>query len=260
MSHLEAQVFINIMSFGFKHGVPNDVDLVFDMRVLPNPYNVESLRDKKIIEAINKSENNFGLILFDEIHKCGASNTDQAQNLLKLDADFKVGATGTLTVNTPESCRMPLFWTNNDFATLTNFKSQYLSYGGFNNRMVVGTKNLEVLKEEIANCSIRRTLYDVRKDIPPLTIDVEYLDMEEDQQKFYEAIKEGVKEEADRIELKAGNLLALTTRLRQATACPSVLTTQNIGSVKVARAFEYIQEITSQGEKVVVFCAHIEKL
>ena len=222
--------------------------------------NVESLRDKRIIEAINKSENRFGLILFDEIHKCGASNTDQAQNLLKLDAPFKVGATGTLTVNTPESCRMPLFWTNNDFATLTNFKSQYLSYGGFNNRMVVGTKNLEVLKEEIANCSIRRTLYDVRKDIPPLTIDVEYLDMEEDQQKFYEAIKEGVKEEADKIELKAGNLLALTTRLRQATACPSVLTTQNIESAKVARAFEYIQEITSQGEKVVVFSVFKEPL
>ena len=42
--HFEG-LFIQIMSFGFKHGVPNDVDLVFDMRVLPNPYNVESLRE-----------------------------------------------------------------------------------------------------------------------------------------------------------------------------------------------------------------------
>ena len=57
---------------------------------------------------------------------------------------------------------------------------------------------------------------------------------------FYEAIKDGVKEEADKIELKAGNLLALTTRLRQATACPSVLTTQDVESIKVNRAFEYI--------------------
>lgn len=32
--------------------------------------NVESLRDSKIVEAINKSENKFGLIVFDEIHKC----------------------------------------------------------------------------------------------------------------------------------------------------------------------------------------------
>lgn len=32
--------------------------------------NVESIRDNKIVEAIKKSENKFGLILFDEIHKC----------------------------------------------------------------------------------------------------------------------------------------------------------------------------------------------
>jgi UPF0042 nucleotide-binding protein len=42
--HFEG-LFIQVMSFGFKHGVPNDIDLVFDMRVLPNPYNVESLRE-----------------------------------------------------------------------------------------------------------------------------------------------------------------------------------------------------------------------
>lgn len=222
--------------------------------------NVESLRDNKIIEAIKTSENKFNLILFDEAHKIGAPNTDQYNNLMKLDADFKVAASGTIVVNSALSCFPSLRFTDNDQATLTNFKSQYLCYGGFGGKQVTGSKNLEVLREEIANCSIRRTLYDVRADIPQLTIDTEYLEMEEDQQKFYEAIKEGVKEEADKIELKAGNILALTTRLRQATACPSVLTTQNIESVKVTRAFEYIQEITSQGEKVVVFSMFKEPL
>jgi SNF2 family DNA or RNA helicase len=222
--------------------------------------NVESLRDSKIVESIKTSENKFGLILFDEAHKIGAPNTDQYSNLMKLDADFKVAATGTLIVNSPLSAFPSLKFTDNEQATLTNFKSQYCAFGGFGNKQIIGNKNLEVLREEIANCSIRRTLYDVRADIPELTIDVEYLEMEEDQQKFYEAIKEGVKEEADKIELKAGNLLALTTRLRQATACPSVLTTQAIDSVKVERAFEYIQEITSQGEKVVVFSMFKEPL
>ena len=222
--------------------------------------NVESIRDIKVVEAIKKSENRFGLILFDEAHRIGAPNTIQYDNLMKLDADFKVAATGTLIVNSPLSAFPSLKFTDNEKATLTNFKSQYCQFGGFGNKQIIGSKNLEVLREEIANCSIRRTLYDVRADIPQLTIDVEYLEMEEDQQKFYEAIKEGVKEEADKIELKAGNLLALTTRLRQATACPSVLTTQDISSIKVERAFEYIQEITSQGEKVVVFSVFKEPL
>jgi SNF2 family DNA or RNA helicase len=222
--------------------------------------NVESIRDPKIVEAIKTSENKFGLIAFDEAHKIGAPDTTQYNNLMKLDADFKVAATGTLIVNSPLSAFPSLKFTDNESATLTNFKSQYCAFGGFGNKQIIGSKNLEVLREEIANCSIRRTLYDVRKDIPPLTIDVEYLEMEEDQQKFYEAIKEGVKEEADKIDLKAGNLLALTTRLRQATACPSVLTTQAIESIKVNRAFEYIEEITSQGEKVVVFSMFKEPL
>ena len=222
--------------------------------------NVESIRDPKIVEAIKSSKNKFGLILFDEAHKIGAPDTAQYTNLMKLDSDFKVAATGTLIVNSPLSAFPSLKFTNNDSATLTNFKSQYCTFGGFGNKQITGNKNLEVLREEIANCSIRRTLYDVRADIPKLTIDVEYLEMEEDQQKFYEAIKEGVKEEADKIELKSGNLLALTTRLRQATACPGVLTTQDIESIKVNRAFEYIQEITSQGEKVVVFSVFKEPL
>jgi SNF2 family DNA or RNA helicase len=222
--------------------------------------NVESIRDKKIVEAIKTSENKFGLIAFDEAQKIGAYGTDQCTNLMKLDADFKVAATGTLVMNNPVSCFSSLKFTDNDSATLTNFKSQYCNFGGFKNNQVIGFKNLDVLREEIAACSIRRTLYDVRADIPKLTIDVEYLEMEEDQQKFYEAIREGVKEEADKIELKAGNLLALTTRLRQATACPSVLTTQGIESIKVERAFEYIQEICSQGEKVVVFSMFKEPL
>ena len=39
-------LFVTIMSFGFKYGTPSDADLVFDVRFLPNPYYVESLRPK----------------------------------------------------------------------------------------------------------------------------------------------------------------------------------------------------------------------
>ena len=39
-------LFVTVMSFGFKYGIPADVDLVFDVRFLPNPYYVENLRPK----------------------------------------------------------------------------------------------------------------------------------------------------------------------------------------------------------------------
>jgi UPF0042 nucleotide-binding protein len=35
-----------IVSFGFKYGLPQDADLVFDLRFLPNPYFVSSMRDR----------------------------------------------------------------------------------------------------------------------------------------------------------------------------------------------------------------------
>jgi RNase adapter protein RapZ len=38
------QLSINVVSFGFKHGLPADVDLVFDLRFLPNPHWVDELR------------------------------------------------------------------------------------------------------------------------------------------------------------------------------------------------------------------------
>ena len=33
------------MSFGYKHGLPMEADLVFDARFLPNPYYVDELRE-----------------------------------------------------------------------------------------------------------------------------------------------------------------------------------------------------------------------
>ena len=38
------EISVNVLSFGFKYGMPLDADLVFDVRFLPNPYYVEALR------------------------------------------------------------------------------------------------------------------------------------------------------------------------------------------------------------------------
>ncbi|MDI6716256.1 MAG: RNase adapter RapZ [Actinomycetota bacterium] len=50
-------IMITVMSFGYKYGMPLDADLVMDVRFLPNPHYVESLRDfngtdKKVCEFV----------------------------------------------------------------------------------------------------------------------------------------------------------------------------------------------------------------
>ena len=42
---------VTVMSFGYKHGVPPDADLVFDCRFLPNPHWVEELRPLTGLDA-----------------------------------------------------------------------------------------------------------------------------------------------------------------------------------------------------------------
>jgi RNase adapter protein RapZ len=40
----ESSTFVTFLSFGFKHGIPIDADLVFDVRFLPNPHYIDDLR------------------------------------------------------------------------------------------------------------------------------------------------------------------------------------------------------------------------
>ncbi|MBQ9967181.1 MAG: RNase adapter RapZ [Oscillospiraceae bacterium] len=42
---------VNVMSFGFKYGIPVEADLVFDVRFLPNPYYIEGLKHKTGADA-----------------------------------------------------------------------------------------------------------------------------------------------------------------------------------------------------------------
>jgi UPF0042 nucleotide-binding protein len=53
------EFLVTVVSFGFKHGIPMDADLLFDVRFLPNPYYVEGLRecsgnDKEVVDYLDR--------------------------------------------------------------------------------------------------------------------------------------------------------------------------------------------------------------
>ena len=53
--------FVTILSFGFKYGIPEDSDLVFDVRFLPNPYYIPELKpltgnDHEVYDYVMESE------------------------------------------------------------------------------------------------------------------------------------------------------------------------------------------------------------
>ena len=46
-----AAMRVNVLSFGHKHGLPSEADLLFDVRFLPNPYYVAELKEKTGLDA-----------------------------------------------------------------------------------------------------------------------------------------------------------------------------------------------------------------
>ena len=213
--------------------------------------NIESIRDEKLVKTLKNGRNQFDMIVLDEAHVCKSNTSQQGKNLLKLDAKYKIALTGTLLLNDPLDAYMPLKWIGKENASLTNFRYQYCNYGGPFGNDFLGYKNIDVLKEQLNSCSLRRTK-DLL-DLPEKTIINEILDMDPRHEKFYNDIKQGIIDEVDKVKLRTANLLAMMARLRQATVCPSILTTENIPPTKLNRCKELVEEIVSNGNKVVVF-------
>ena len=221
--------------------------------------NIETLRSEEFIDAINYGPNDIGMIVVDEIHRANNTKSQQGHNLLKLTSPYEIGATGTLLTSAPINAYLPLKWLGVDKANLTNYKRQYCEFGGFGGHEIIGYKNLEILKDEIDSNSLRRTK-DILPDLPEKTIIKELVTLSDEHRKFYNDVKKGVKEECDKINLNTSNLLSLVTRLRQATACPQILTTSNIRSSKLDRCVELAEDLISKGEKVVVFSTFKESV
>lgn len=214
--------------------------------------NIETIRDDRIIKSILSGPNEFDMIVLDEAHVCKNSTSHQGENLLKLNkATYRVPATGTLILNNPLDSYVLLRWIDADRSTKTNFENYYCVYGGNFGNDFIGFRNLDTLKTQLDLYSLRR-----RKDLlnlPPKTVIEEYVDMGDVQRKFYEDVKAGIKDEVDKVNLYPDAVLGMVLRLRQATACPSILSSNPIPSAKIDRCCDLCDQIISEGNKVVIF-------
>ena len=215
--------------------------------------NIETLRSDEILHELTHGKaNKFDMIVLDEVHKCKDHNSQQGKHLLKLkDAKHKIGLTGTVLLNSPLDAYVPLKWIGVDKSNYTNYRYFYCNYDSKFGNYVTGYKNIDVLKNQLDRCSLRRTK-DIL-DLPPKNIIHEYVDMDLDQQRFYENLVNGELSQIDRVSISNESLLSMVVRMMQATACPQVLTTENISSAKVDRAIDIAKQILDNNEKVVIF-------
>jgi UPF0042 nucleotide-binding protein len=90
-------LFVTIMSFGFKYGIPIDADLIFDVRFMPNPYYVDELKyktgnDEEVRQFVMNSEVSWKFLdkLYDMIKFLIPNYIQEGKNQLVIG----VGCTG----------------------------------------------------------------------------------------------------------------------------------------------------------------------
>lgn len=221
--------------------------------------NIESLRSDALVKGILKGKNKFDMCVVDEIHTCKSASASQSKNLLKLNKfKYKIGATGTLFMNSPLDTYVPLKWIGAERACQSTCKYYYSVYGGQFGNDFMGYRNLDTLKQQLSAYSLRRDKSLL--NLPDKTIIPEYVDMPDNQRKFYDNIKAGIVDEVDKVKLNPNIVLSMATRLRQATACPSILTTESIPSAKIDRAVDLCKQLIPQGNKVVIFSTYKESV
>ena len=93
----EKVVSVVLYSFGFKHGVPVDANMVWDVRFLPNPYWQEELRpmsgqDQPVADFVIKSEQ--GKRFVELLKPLLEFHLDSNNQLKKKNLRFAIGCTG----------------------------------------------------------------------------------------------------------------------------------------------------------------------
>lgn len=242
-------------------------DKLDDLMKLPSNFflitNIETLRQLKttkgkktifpIAERIQElcELNEIGMVVFDEAHKAKNPTSQQGKALLKIKPKYALPMSGTFLVNSPLDLYVPLKWAGFETHSFYQYKRHYCVMGGYGGSEVIGYQNLDELRAIMDKAMLRRTKDDVL-DLPPKVHTVEYVEMGKNQNTIYEEVKQELRQNIDKIKLNS-NPLAQMIRLRQATGCPSILSSTMTQSAKLDRLEELIEDMVAVGQKAVVY-------
>lgn len=129
------------------------------------------------------------------------------------------------------------------------------------------TEKQKQLKRLIEPLIMRRTKEQVAKELPPLTEQVIYCEMTEEQGKAYEAEKSKARRiildtlEQNKPESSTVNVLAALTRLRQLANHPAMLDEySHISSGKFDEVTQMIESVISENHKILIFSSFVKHL
>lgn len=137
------------------------------------------------------------------------------------------------------------------------FQNRYAIFGGYNNKEIIGYKNIQELKELIQENMLRRRKKDKLKELPDIIFKTVSLKLTQKQEHAYEAVREEIMQELEYTDISSiPNVLSKLLRLQQVTNSLDLIGAEpNPNNSSKLLALDDILEnlIESAGEKVILF-------
>ncbi len=191
----------------------------------------------------------FDCIIIDELHRCKDGSTQQAKFVMGLtrEKEYIFGLTGTPVVNKPKDLISQLYIINQLGAIVPNYKYFMDRYCGGNGQ---GAHNLKELNYKLAStCFFQRQKKEVLKELPDKMRSIVLCDITT--RKEY---NDAINDLADYLKEYRKATDAQVERSMRGELMVRIGVCKNISARgKLNEVFEYVDEVTESGEKVVVF-------
>lgn len=219
----------------------------------------QGLKEKStIVDCLNyqAEQGNLGMLVVDEVHKIKDINSQQTVGIMALDKRIsKLLMTGTLLVNNPHDLFCPMSICGLISYNKYVFDSKFIVKDEYRNE--IGYQNMDELHNILYKSSLRRTKELL--DLPPKIYKQEWLELNKDEQNVFDQIIGKASFKLDKIE-EPNEMVAIITRMRQATVASELLTSKKITSTKFERLNDILEEAQLNNQKVLVFCPFTKAL
>jgi non-specific serine/threonine protein kinase len=213
-------------------------------------------RDFSILEKFN-----FRYLILDESQYIKNKNSKIFKAVTQINAKHKISLSGTPIENSLDD-----LWSQMQFVN-PNILGSY-SFFVQNYKIPIERKQdqhtLMELKNLISPFMLRRTKEQVLSDLPELSEQIFYCEMEPEQQKLYEEEKSKARNsflKTDRDGVNKINIINSLMRLRQLSNHPKMIdTTSEMESGKFIAVTQYLQALVQSNQKTIVFSSFVSNL
>ena len=203
---------------------------------------------------------NFKYLIIDESQQIKNRDSKTFKAINKIKTENKISLSGTPIENSLNDLWSQMEFINPDILGDFKFFTNYFKIPIEKNQ---NSDRINELKQIVNPFILRRTKSQVLADLPELTEQIVYCDMEIEQEKWYETEKSKARNELLKIDVAQNriNMLNVLMKLRQLSNHPILLDKNSIiESGKFTVVTNYIQTILQSGQKILIFSSFVSHL